>query len=77
MTKQEQNDIIKRVWEEHLQRKDDIPESLADNYSIWLRSIIKQAAGQLTVGNTSEAVQQDEQGQEQEQPQEQAEQQPA
>ena len=76
MTKQEQNDIIKRVWEEHLQRKDDIPKTLADNYSIWLRSIIKQAAGQLTVGNTSEAVQQDEQGQE-EQSQEQAEQQPA
>ena len=75
MTKQEQNDIIKRVWEEHLQRKDDIPKTLADNYSIWLRSIIKQAAGQLTVGNPSEAVQQD--VQDQEQPQEQAEQQPA
>lgn len=75
MTKQEQSDIIKRVWEEHLQRKDDIPKTLADNYSIWLRSIIKQAAGQLTVGNPSEAVQQEDQGQEQQQ--EQAEQQPA
>lgn len=74
MTKQEQNDIIKRVWEEHLQRKDDIPKTLADNYAIWLRSIIKQAAGQLTIGNPSEAVQQEDQGQEQ---QEQAEQQPA
>ena len=74
MTKQEQNDIIKRVWEEHLQRKDDIPKTLADNYSIWLRSIIKQAATQLTVGNPSEAVQQEDQGQTQ---QEQAEQQPA
>ena len=59
MTKQEQNDIIKRVWTEHLQRHDDIPESLADNYSIWLRSIIKQAAGQLTVGQVSEAVPQE------------------
>ncbi len=75
MTKQEQNDIIKQVWEEHLQRKDDIPKTLADNYSIWLRSIIKQAAGQLTIGNPSEAVQQVDQGQEQQQ--EQAEQQPA
>lgn len=75
MTKQEQNDIVKRVWEEHLQRKDDIPKTLADNYSIWLRSIIKQAAGQLTVGNPSEAVQQEDQRQEQQQ--EQAEQQPA
>ena len=74
MTKQEQNDIIKRVWEEHLHRKDDIPKTLADNYSIWLRSIIKQAAGQLTVGNPSEAVQQEDQRQTQ---QEQAEQQPA
>lgn len=74
MNKQEQNDIIKRVWEEHLQRKDDIPKTLADNYSIWLRSIIKQAAAQLTVGNPSEAVQQEDQGQIQ---QEQAEQQPA
>ena len=74
MTKQEQNDIIKRVWEEHLQRKDDIPKTLADNYSIWLRSIIKQAAAQLTVGNPSKAVQQEDQGQIQ---QEQAEQQPA
>ena len=74
MTKQEQNDIIKRVWEEHLQRKDDIPKTLADNYSIWLRSIIKQAAGQLTVGNPSEAVHPPHQGQTQ---QEQAEQQPA
>ena len=69
MTKQEQNDIIKRVWEEHLQRKDDIPKTLADNYSIWLRSIIKQAAAQLTVGNPSEAVQQEDQGQEQQQEQ--------
>lgn len=57
MTKQEQNDIIKRVWTEHLQRRDDIPKTLADNYSIWLRGVIKQAAGQLMVGNVSEAGQ--------------------
>lgn len=54
MTKQEQNDIIKRVWTEHLQRQDDIPESLADNYSIWLRGVIKQASQLLVVGQSAE-----------------------
>lgn len=48
MTKEEQNNIIKRVWTEHLQRKDDIPESLADNYSIWLRAKIREAVPQLS-----------------------------
>lgn len=48
MTKQEQNDIIKRVWTEHLQRKDNIPESLADQYSIWLRTKIREAVPQLS-----------------------------
>lgn len=59
MTKQEQNDIIKRVWTEHLQRRDEIPATLADDYSLWLRGIIREAANQLTVGNASEAVSQE------------------
>ena len=63
MTKQEQNDIIKRVWTEHLQRKDDIPESLADGYSIWLRTKIREAASQLTTSQGSD--QQQDQGNEQ------------
>lgn len=66
MTKQEQNDIIKRVWTEHLQRQDDIPESIADNYSIWLRGVIKQASQLLVVGQSAEVNQAngEEQGQE-------------
>ena len=54
MTRQEANDIIKNVWTQHLQRKDNIPEDLADGYSIWLRGKIQQAAGQLTVGQPAE-----------------------
>lgn len=54
MTRQEANDIIKNVWTQHLQRKDSIPEDLADGYSIWLRGKIQQAAGQLTVGQPAE-----------------------
>ena len=44
MTRQEQNEIIKRVWTEHLQRKDDLPADLADGYSVWLQALIKEAA---------------------------------
>lgn len=55
MQKQEANEIIKNVWTQHLQRKDSIPEDLADGYSIWLRGKIQQAAGQLTVGQPAEA----------------------
>jgi hypothetical protein len=56
MTRQEANDIIKNVWTQHLQRKDSIPEDLADGYSIWLRGKIQQAAGQLTVGQPAEVT---------------------
>lgn len=58
MTKQEQNDIIKQVWTKHLQRTDSIPEDLADRYSIWLRSIIQQAASMLTADGQSGGEQQ-------------------
>ena len=62
MTKQEQNDIIKQVWTEHLQRKDDLPADLADGYSIWLQALIKEAAPLLSpeqsAGNQSTGEQQ-------------------
>jgi len=66
MTKQEQNDIIKRVWTEHLQRKDDIPADLADKYSTWLKGKIQQASSLLV-----EQSPQPQQGQGQAQAQEQ------
>jgi hypothetical protein len=65
MTKQESNDIIKRVWTEHLQRTpESIPEDLADNYSLWLRSVIQKASSMLTADGqaSQEAPQQEPQG---------------
>lgn len=68
MTKEQQNDIIKRVWTEHLQHKDDIPESLADNYSIWLRAKIREAVPQLSTSQDgSQQGEQGEQGDQEEQ----------
>ena len=44
MTREESNNIIERVWTEHLRRKDKIPEDLANKFSMWLRGRIKSAA---------------------------------
>lgn len=48
MTKEEQNQIIKDKWVEHLQRSDDIPESIGEIYKNWLIGKIQQASSQLT-----------------------------
>ena len=47
MTKEEQNQIIKDKWVEHLQREDNIPESVGEIYRNWLFSKIQQASDQL------------------------------
>ena len=47
MTKEEQNQIIKDKWVEHLQREDNIPESVGEIYRNWLLSKIQQASDQL------------------------------
>lgn len=69
MTKQEQNNIILQVWQEHLQRKDKLPERIADIYSKWLRGVIQQASPLLTTQNNQPAQepQQAEQPQEEQQ----------
>lgn len=64
MTKQEANSIIERVWTEHLQRVDNVPEDLANKFSLWLQGVLKQAAPLLNKNSTSH--------QGQEQPQQQA-----
>lgn len=48
MTREEQNQIIKDKWVEHLQRSDDIPESIGEIYKNWLIGKIQQASSQLT-----------------------------
>lgn len=48
MTKEEQNQIIKNKWVEHLQREDNIPESVGEIYRNWLLGKIQQASAQLT-----------------------------
>lgn len=63
MTKQEQNQIIKDKWVEHLQRSDDIPESIGEIYKTWLIGKIQQASSQLT---QVQGPQGEQQGQEQE-----------
>lgn len=63
MTKQEQNQIIKDKWVEHLQRSDDIPESIGEIYKNWLIGKIQQASSQLT---QVQGPQGEQQGQEQE-----------
>lgn len=47
MTKEEQNQIIKDKWVEHLQREDNIPESIGDIYKNWLLGKIQEASNQL------------------------------
>lgn len=47
MTKEEQNQIIKDKWVEHLQREDNIPESVGEIYRNWLLGKIQQASDQL------------------------------
>ena len=63
MTRQEQNQIIKDKWVEHLQRSDDIPESIGEIYKNWLVGKIQQVSAQLT---QVQGPQGDQQGQEQE-----------
>lgn len=55
MTKQEQNNIIKQVWTEHLQRTDDIPTDIANKYSLWVRGIIKTAVDRLKANVETQA----------------------
>lgn len=47
MTKEEQNQIIKDKWVEHLQLENSIPESVGEIYRNWLLGIIQQASMQL------------------------------
>lgn len=60
MTKQEQNQIIKNKWVEQLATEKEIPEDIANTYSVWLRGIIKNASAQL-VGNKKPAEQEEKQ----------------
>lgn len=61
MTKEEQNQIIKDKWVEHLQREDNIPESVGEIYRNWLLGKIQQASEQLKQPANSEGDQQQEQ----------------
>lgn len=58
MTKEEQNQIIKDKWVEHLQREDNIPESVGEIYRNWLLGKIQQASEQLRQPANSEGDQQ-------------------
>ena len=58
MTKEEQNQIIKDKWVEHLQREDNIPESVGEIYKNWLLGKIQQASEQLKQPANSELYQQ-------------------
>lgn len=58
MTKEEQNQIIKDKWVEHLQREDNIPESVGEIYRNWLLGKIQQASEQLKQPANSEGDQQ-------------------
>ena len=60
MTKEDQNQIIKDKWVEHLQREDNIPESVGEIYRNWLLGKIQQASEQLTQPANSEGDQQQE-----------------
>lgn len=60
MTKEEQNQIIKDKWVEHLQREDNIPESVGEIYKNWLLGKIQQASEQLKQPANSEGDQQQE-----------------
>ena len=60
MTKEEQNQIIKDKWVEHLQREDSIPESVGEIYRNWLLGKIQQASEQLKQPANSEGDQQQE-----------------
>lgn len=60
MTKEEQNQIIKDKWVEHLQREDKIPESVGEIYKNWLLGKIQQASEQLKQPANSEGDQQQE-----------------
>lgn len=63
MTKEEQNQTIKDKWVEHLQREDNIPESVGEIYRNWLLGKIQQASEQLRQPANSEGDQrQGEQG---------------
>lgn len=61
MTKEEQNQIIKDKWVEHLQREDNIPESVGEIYRNWLLGKIQQASEQLKQPANSEGDQQQQQ----------------
>lgn len=58
MTKEEQNQIIKDKWVEHLQREDNIPESVGEIYRNWLLGKIQQVSEQLKQPANSEGDQQ-------------------
>lgn len=58
MTKEDQNQIIKDKWVEHLQREDNIPESVGEIYRNWLLGKIQQASEQLKQPANSEGDQQ-------------------
>lgn len=58
MTKEEQNQTIKDKWVEHLQREDNIPESVGEIYRNWLLGKIQQASEQLRQPANSEGDQQ-------------------
>lgn len=60
MTKEEQNQIIKDKWVEHLQREDNIPDSVGEIYRNWLLGKIQQASEQLKQPANSEGDQQQE-----------------
>lgn len=60
MTKEEQNQIIKDKWVEHLQREDNIPESVGEIYRNWLLGKIQQVSEQLKQPANSEGDQQHE-----------------
>lgn len=61
MTKEDQNQIIKDKWVEHLQREDNIPESVGEIYRNWLLGKIQQASEQLKQPANSEGDQQQQQ----------------
>lgn len=61
MTKEDQNQIIKNKWVEHLQREDNIPESVGEIYRNWLLGKIQQASEQLKQPANSEGDQQQQQ----------------
>lgn len=60
MTKEEQNQIIKDKWVEHLQREDNIPESVGEIYKNWLLGKIQEASQQLKQPAQPEGDQQQE-----------------